>query len=1362
MRKQNIGKRHILIFLLTFFLCFSIIVCSAVPAAAVARFTGLKEIITENSEENPFTILELVPDHQYDSLGFLVPGEEPINWYGELEKREYLSDRQSYVTDLMLRLNPIIFSIEDGSPLNASAIYTEYYNEKMMLSVGDKEEEWHLIQFENAITEQRKGNYQPANGGNYTRVEERVQETDEEGNEINRVVGYSYEYTPGSGNYTWVDDVNGDYQDVTYREVYCRLNITNNDWLKTKIFQLAPEEAFYTDIISMTPAELNKALSEGTVKLENVDMLYVSDSTFVTEDYFEAHSQETLDKVESGEISQPITNDATVIECQPYSMDNDISEFCYNIIKEHIDSTRIAVVLDYQFWKESLTEDSLRNTNIYKFYADKEDIYSQLPRNDADAESVDADGCFVSGSTFVTNRCLTGKTLTDIYTADREKGYEEIKEAIENENFYIRSGAGEDSSIETITEDISDAAVLRYIISVRYQHPIILKDEIKVLQIEPANDYSDLSESEILKWANDENKQIIHSVDIERMNVNEFVGKIEDLNEAYDFIYIGSNIGEENAEGSYNQIDGKTVYNDPDMNGLIYTHIGDVISADICLNGLLSEDYRNLNKDGQFAKENSFRYSGTDLTEPAYKKLLNFAESGYPVIFSEDIYILNKEEIRSVNEDKIDSSSFMYKLANDLKNRENVMSVRSDKRLIGSKSHTIGYQTFNKYLNMPKLQVNMLASPPEYHYTLDEKGIHETSVLAPDSSGKYLMEYEFELKDIAVLAPEAVRYVVKMYTDTNGDGQYTSNEALDSLQVVESATGNSVDVDNLKAGIRYRLVRTLPDNDTGVVAWQLTFEKKDSSGIRTSATGYTALEIQPGKREKLNILQIHQRNNTSFDLEKQLSSDETVFGSLINFLPAFDIRVKTITIDEYNRNCESYNFEEYDMLILGFSDTYGDISGGRPIEKIKSFIEEGKAVLFSNDCTSYWNADSPSYYSGESGETYWGYSFNSQIRSLAGMDRFGVREPGLEELQNLTGVLTKTMNPVLWQAIGSSGKDYAYLPKSEGTSIVKEVQGYTNKTLDRYYSSSQGNYHNRAGIADGGNITDIVNSSEKINDGQITNYPYKIPNSITDMANSHGQYYQLDLNMDKDGSGNSDVVVWYTLSGGYYNTVPKDVRNNYYAYTAGNVTYTGFGHASSGSNSSENAPTDYEAQLFVNTMITAYRSSIKKPEVRIISDVSDRNSDEDYIYLTYDNGELLNIQNGGSAWFNYTLFDSNVTEGNKRIEVVYYYRDENGKEQITPGDETVRVSVLDTSTRHLSDGTWSESDNLNDLENGGVYQADLPEALFAQIEESNDFKIYVGARAVVDTNVNGVSKVLYSAWTYDQVSVVPRSLFNLD
>ena len=140
------------------------------------------------------------------------------------------------------------------------------------------------------------------------------------------------------------------------------------------------------------------------------------------------------------------------------------------------------------------------------------------------------------------------------------------------------------------------------------------------------------------------------------------------------------------------------------------------------------------------------------------------------------------------------------------------------------------------------------------------------------------------------------------------------------------------------------------------------------------------------------------------------------------------------------------------------------------------------------------------------------------------------------------------------------------------------------------------------------NNNDLTTTATKVNEGQITTYPYKI-SDVLSIAPTHGQWYQLNME-DKE------VTVWYCLSDPVasgnagigsarsssstengdgsaltYGVSPNDAANNYYIYSKGNVFYSGVGHSwVSG---------DMEAKLFVNTMIAAYRISYDAPTVKI-------------------------------------------------------------------------------------------------------------------------------------------------------------------
>ena len=248
----------------------------------------------------------------------------------------------------------------------------------------------------------------------------------------------------------------------------------------------------------------------------------------------------------------------------------------------------------------------------------------------------------------------------------------------------------------------------------------------------------------------------------------------------------------------------------------------------------------------------------------------------------------------------------------------------------------------------------------------------------------------------------------------------------------------------------------------------------------------------------------------------------------------------------------------------------------------------------------------------------------------------------------------------------------------------------------------------------------LTNKVQAANEGQITKYPFAIPDSIF-VADTHAQNYQLDLEYDSDG----DVLVWYNLAGtsnrddgkksavnsksiSVYDGKNQDSRNNYYIYTKGNVTYTGLGH----STSSNSPMSDDEIKLFINTMIAAYRSSASDPYITVTNPDAVSNGKETTLYLedrdigsdgtiryriaddttnskivrtysleVYKEGQLVQTINSANLSTEYTIpvsFSDVKANGEVKYKIILKstYRNDQGVDVRTESEQNVNVDIM--------------------------------------------------------------------------------------
>ena len=740
------------------------------------------------------------------------------------------------------------------------------------------------------------------------------------------------------------------------------------------------------------------------------------------------------------------------------------------------------------------------------------------------------------------------------------------------------------------------------------------------------------------------------------------------------------------ANGRYNNIEAYKD-EDPDSDGIKYNF----------KRGLSESDYHNGDTyiDKARSDDIEYRFAGNDITEEKLNRLKEYIKSGYPIVFA-DGFVKTSGSSLIVNDYLIDNSSRMYELVdfaikwrdNPSNKQKNVIFEKADEKLNANDLNSLITN-----INLPKPEIKLeerqlekdIDIPGrttdysrinnktlEINFKLLNKGFENDNVkfklslyVDSNSDGKFSGTRE-------LINP---RYYTVLKDNATHKGKLTSSKTS-----------------------WYRITYKLPKYYVGIVPWKIKIESVDGNGLNryTSATGFGYVQ-NVGAAKKINILQIKSSDNVQSHFNENYKGDDTRYkynnlfyynyrdtaGNLLTFKDPsirynnwigegtfdmannamfkelldevkntgdFDITVKSVSPETliywYNdwrmKNPDKRPIEyfdstsiKYDMIVMGFGDSYTLPNVNNCLEPIQDWANSGKPILYTHDCTSQVN------YRGTSS---WNYDLNRMIRGLVGLDRYGVlnnwplRVGTGADKNNTVTKFEKTKYPTIAantsdNSVTSSKlfeiakenaernnkdiKDIAYEPRSNKTKIVKEVQGFTNGSL--VYLSGNEATNAQFKFAKGYVRSERhTNRVEQINKGQITTYPFKIEKEL-EVAKTHYQPYQIDFNEDDDEDGESDLIVWYTLASresmkndpsSEYNLAPRDVRNNYYIYTKGNITYSGVGH--------EKVTGREEMKLYVNTLIAAYKAAMVPPSIEF-KETGDLDAAEKTVsYISYD------------------------------------------------------------------------------------------------------------------------------------------------
>ena len=825
----------------------------------------------------------------------------------------------------------------------------------------------------------------------------------------------------------------------------------------------------------------------------------------------------------------------------------------------------------------------------------------------------------------------------------------------------------------------------------------------------PANRFASCAE---ISFYNELDNTITPS--ITHMTASEFVGHIDDITSEYDLIYISDKLLPE----SSTLITGNGDYR--------YVHVGDGVSASsgapnlLKLLGQLEIEYDHMadgsrwSQKGYWTNNNTqnpiwtastsgnvtinrfaplntygqsgggfFRGSGNDMTKQQYNELMDFVKSGYPVVIGSELTTSD----RTANSKKVDNSSWYYQFINDAFKYNNVVTDTE----LDNESKDIKF-----FLNLAK---------PQIIFEKDGKPKEAPRQNVNDESGEYAylnnneLKYTFTIQNDSDVFPANSTYDCKLYIDLNFDGNLSSKEIQDQYVEITDEDGaviaRGVNDDGtqryeLKAGKRYTLVRKIPSDYYKLITWKLVVSSNRNSYIHTSEMGYSKQQ-NTGSKQQIHVLQLMQPsayvNKPTLDLAKN-----SVFQNKIKNLDDFEIKIDQVQISElknYTREQMKDLLDQEQMLVLGFADVYQDIPNNNgQVEEILNFVKKGKSIIFAHDTTSYVNYDRDNVYHKIASTEYgkdentaraydrylevdtknptWGLSLNKILRSVVGLDRYGITSTEVLKNGTVVGNLISqgralTSDSVSFSELMSITGDIAYQNDSAQSSSYAQTQAYSNNMI----------------VQDSPKVT----KAAKINDGAITQYPYVMDDNI-EIAETHGQYYQLAMEQDRDINGNSDgqndVVVWYCLRGDYYDKSPNDVRNNYYFYSKGNVIYTGAGHST--------VNNEKEIELFINAMVAAANVTAVRPEVDFISSLNPAAEKEQIRYYMTDQSnwtanETNTLEQNMDFYINvkdYNMVSADLNQADldkKEMTIEFFIEGDGGSIQTDSGSDKKLVNI---------------------------------------------------------------------------------------
>ena len=772
---------------------------------------------------------------------------------------------------------------------------------------------------------------------------------------------------------------------------------------------------------------------------------------------------------------------------------------------------------------------------------------------------------------------------------------------------------------------------------------------IKVLEVEPAGYYrynasSIDDQKNIRKWfslsteTNSDGKFTVpYNIVIDHCSTNALIGKNVDLAAEYDLIIIGAY-----GKDKFDTSDSVTPFNKEIL--------GNVFSKGSSLSSLVSE------KDSDVTDA---ALNGNDITDKVYDKLYDYSLRGMPVVFDKCLYFGDT--------DVTDDDTNMYKLRMD----DLITKILKDKGTNGNLTYTDvsepGEQKISIRLKFIKKPGEVIGSTyTNYNGKLSNSVVYSLDGLDGTTQ---VDDVDGNIK-VTFRGSEALpsgNYRIKIYIDRNEDGIFADDIQSDKKELLYYDETNARGSNDEYYGKLYSSNGTdifetsilLPAASRGYFAWKVEIVKITGTDFSSvNKVKYSAKSVKEGgfaikgNETTVRVLQI---NGDDGSLKIESGSKFATHFNKASKVTGLNLSVTRKNFEEINAITDiEKEFGKYSMIVLGMKDSYGKDAkfNDNVIAALQKYINDGNAVLFTHDTMSYYNSENKTI-----------KSYNELTKFTKGfLPLIGMKYSGSD-----SDINTNFTDSLHYWLARKGLKNFPYVHQSEG--VYEEI----------------------------GSKTTTTNKISKLNDGQITEFPYSIDNDVG-VATTHSQYFALDLDnhyadnkasstptiYNADGSMASQPVVWYTLNSGkvdtkgYYDYNGQEAMSNYYIYSYGNVTYSTAGHS--------DITGESEIQLFVNTFTRALLSGNNNPEVMYTDDGSkyDENTTDYKNYVKTEFDKLARTK----LSFKFRIIDADLISNSDTISdaFMYIYNDDGTRtDAMYDSSKDKYLGKINEAT--LSDGT---------------------------------------------------------------------------